>query len=403
METIQQYSPLSQKMATQAPLLACLIAYFKDPKPENVMTLALFHVLEKYPFLQRDLVSWIFREADPDQPSHGKLRMMAQVQPGPAAESGGDSRRIQPDVHFLDDMDGKSIVLMFENKFHAALTKNQPVRYLKALSRHRLSGLVLIVPRSEIECYRQQCHGLCKQAFPSRPLQDMENKASGYFCWDEDHRKFVYFLSWEDLINELCGQASKCSDSEQREVAQCDIAQLKGIQIKMVGEIIKPFKAEEFVALRQIADRIPQLYGILNKAISQLDEYRPPRGTRRWSSLTYNMRDTRHGITLYIRGWEFWLLPDFNELYKCDWKANESLPLFWLRIGFDWVPNRRTPEKKEQIWRAMLATNQTKRDDYDHFLMQLPFGMNQSEEDIISGLVETINTLDKNLGDLQNS
>jgi len=156
METIQEYSPLTKQMATtQAPLLASLLPYFKDQKTENVMTLALFHVLQKHPCLQRDLVGWIFNRASQDPPANTRMTTQERITSGHGPDA--DGQRIQPDICFLDD--NADTILMIENKFLAELQSTQPVEYIKRLSTKRPAGLVLIAPQSQLHHYRNECRG----------------------------------------------------------------------------------------------------------------------------------------------------------------------------------------------------------------------------------------------------
>jgi hypothetical protein len=387
-ETIQGYSPLSEGIATEAPLLASLITYFKDPKPENVMTLALFHVLQKHPCLQRDLVDWIFKKVSHDPPAN--IRMTTQERMTSDSGPDGEGLWVQPDICFLDDNAGT--VLMIENKFLAELQSTQPVAYIKRLSTKRPAGLVLIAPQSQLHHYQSKCRERIQAHFP-------DARRDGHRVFIE--QKFFYLLSWEDLIEHLLGKIPQCGDLAERDVAKYDVAQLEGIRRKMEGEKLDPFEAEEFDALKKIAGRIPKLYGILERLRFQL------RPAGKWSTATLEKTNTIHGLNLRIRGLLFWLVPDFNLLAKTGPRDNHNLALFWLRIGFDdaWgEPNKSAPgEVQERIYQAMsgVPSQPVVRDEaHGPFLMQFPFHVDQSEEELIRAWVDTIETLDRNLGEL---
>jgi hypothetical protein len=78
----------------------------------------------------------------------------------------------------------------------------------------------------------------------------------------------------------------------------------------------------------------------------------------------------------------------------------KRLPQFWLRTGFDesWKLNNdvRTREK-ELILQAMKATGKIVNQPAGHFSLLIPFEAENSEANVISGMIERIIALRDNL------
>ena len=96
------------KMVPAASLLALLLPEFRD-KEENIMTLALFHVLQQHRALKDSFIAWIFEKVSQTPPQ--RLRISPQVQTECAREAADNGRRrwIRPDICFLGDQkDGRA-------------------------------------------------------------------------------------------------------------------------------------------------------------------------------------------------------------------------------------------------------------------------------------------------------
>ena len=270
---------------------------------------------------------------------------------------------------------------MLENKFFAGLTDGQPVKYIALTARDQPAGLVLVAPGSRIRELQAECHRRCKDArLEPTPIEN------GYFSVE---RKFVYFLSWDELLRHLYETAEEGGSPG----CKSDIFQLEGIRRRMEGERIGAFADGEFAQLKQIAHRIPQLNRLVAKVKDEIDCLRQF-GTR------WEKSEMQGGFILDIHGKDFWLLPDFESLAKDE----RSVSPLWVRIGFDatWKRNRNTPfQTRQQIRLAMEGTGQSVRDfPSEIFSIPLPFGTEQSEQDLVKAVVAIILQLNRNLDDL---
>jgi hypothetical protein len=369
------------KMVPAAPLLASLLPEFRD-KEENIMTLALFHVLQQHGILKDNFIAWIFEKVSQKPPERVRARPQVQAECPPEVAENSQRRWIRPDICFLDDQkEGESPVLLMENKFFAGLTDGQPVKYIAMAARDQPAGLVLVAPRSRIRELQEECHRRCKDAcLVPTPIEN------GYFSVD---RKFVYFLSWEELLDHLYETAVESVSAE----CKSDISQLEGIRRRMEGERIGAFLEGELAQLKQIAYRLPQLNRLLVKVKEEIDCLRKF-GTK------WEKSEIQGGLILDIHGKDFWLLPDFELLARDE----RSVSPFWLRIGFDstWKRNRNTSfQTRQRIRLAMEGTGQNIRDfPAETFSIPLPFGTEQNEQDLVKAVVATILQLNRNLDDL---
>ena len=187
---------------TSRPLLAQLAWRF-HPRMEEVAVAALAHILNRYPV------------------SRGGLSEVLEHVPGLRLSD----ERFQTEVSFPDGarpdvlqkgVDGQSR-LMVEAKFHAWLTPNQPVRYLKWLPTDGVSALAFLAPFGRVEeLWPQLLHRLDKKG--------ISHSDAGPRCVAIDGTgKHLLITDWTTLLS---GMESRLRDSK---TGLAEFGQLSGL------------------------------------------------------------------------------------------------------------------------------------------------------------------------------
>ena len=374
--------PLS--MLPAGTLLKALLPSLSDETSiENITTTALVRILQEYPDLQESLVTWIFERAL--KPSPGHLRIDTQRSMACSAESDNPGKKAKPDILFTEENDCERAILILENKLKARLTQRQPVDYIRLLVEHRPAGMVVIAPSSQIGIYKRQCQDLCERA----GLIDCENRTLRSF------QRFLDFLSWQELMSFLYNKALSSEKSSVGEMPRqiCDLSQLKGLMEQMEEEKIDTFSSDDLALLRKIAYRIPQLYRVLEKVRREFNLCKD------WSHGRWATLDFEGGVDIFIWKHQFWLLPDFKLLSSEPSDQARGAPVFWLRYCSDYTDNKSSSDRAKGLIR--LAMNDSSKcvinKSRDCFSMALPFHAEQSEDQIINLLIESIKTFEVNL------
>ena len=107
-----------------------------------------------------------------------------------------------------------------ENKFHAELTRRQPVKYLEALRDHRESVLAFIAPAARLEILWEQLKEKCDSegvlAEESPPVDPRRIRVGN---------RTMLITSWKRVLDALQEVAAKSGLS----AVEQDIAQLRGL------------------------------------------------------------------------------------------------------------------------------------------------------------------------------
>ena len=201
------------------------------------MTLALAQVFRQHEDLREGFVRWIFEKVPTDhaQQPPARVRVIAQVSTDCGAESAdGVRKRSRPDIRFVDDeRPGERVVLIVENKFFSGLTCRQPVDYINLTT----SGLVFVTPNDRLRPLKDEYFDGCDRKVTCRRGAD-----NCFLVKDAQYRKFVLFLSWEDLLDHLYKTALKSGAPEGMRLSKMsDVSQLEGIRERMEGERIDTF------------------------------------------------------------------------------------------------------------------------------------------------------------------
>ena len=188
---------------TSRPLLAQLAWRF-HPRLEEVAVEALAHILNRYP---------VSRGGLSDVLEHVVSGMRLSDEPFQTEVSFPDGAR--PDV-LQKGVDGQGR-LMVEAKFHASLTPNQPVPYLKWLPEDGVSVLAFLAPSGRVEeLWPQLLHRLDKKGIP--------HSEAGPRCVAIDGTgKHLLITDWTTLLS---GMESRLRGSES---GPAELRQLRGL------------------------------------------------------------------------------------------------------------------------------------------------------------------------------
>jgi len=167
-----------------------------------------------------------------------------------------DSKYGRPDIAAYSE--GR-LKILCEAKFYAGLTENQPVSYIKRLSRYEDSGLIFICPKERIISLWAKLKNTASEA-------GFEEKIiSEYMVFYDNVRLSI--ISWSEILSELIVNAT-----EREPERLGDLKQLEGLCEKIDNESFIPFRPEEFGA--QTARDIDRYYMVVDEVYKLLTTHK---------------------------------------------------------------------------------------------------------------------------------
>lgn len=155
------------------------------------------------------------------------------------------------------DMSGKNIngqeVILFEIKFYAGLTSNQPLTYLKRIKNNGGFGLVVICPKERMISLWHTLLLKCN----SEKVEELGNNLAKV-----NDTKMI-LLSWEEIISILLHTANT---SEKDSIG--DIEQLKSYCEMIASKSFTPFKSEDLGS--DLASKYNRLMYVLDRVVDSL-------------------------------------------------------------------------------------------------------------------------------------
>lgn len=222
-------------------LLAHLYPYIKGSQ-EDIATFSLQYLLTQSEHLNRAFTKRVASEMNIDLEE--TLQYACQV-------TGNSEEKERPDMVGIDS-DGKEIVL-FEMKFYASLTVNQPLTYLERLRNNSGLGLMFVCPAVRRTNLWAKLKELCV---------GMEIKPVNEFCVEVNGIK-LSIMTWSEVL-ELMKQVAASVDIS----LSADIAQLEGYCNQMDSDAFIPFSGEDLSALS--AKKEERYYLVLDEVIDLL-------------------------------------------------------------------------------------------------------------------------------------
>ena len=204
-------------------LLAYLYPYIKGSQ-EDIATFSLQYLLAQSVHLNRAFTKYMAHEMKLG--FEDVLQYVCQV-------TGNSDEKERPDMAGLD-INGKEVVL-FEMKFYASLTVNQPVTYLERLKKNDVKGLMFVCPTARRTNLWNKLKSLCA---------GMNVVEVSEYCVEVDGVK-LSITTWSEIINILKQVAAAVDIS-----FTADIAQLEGYCNQMDSDAFMPFSAEDLSAER---------------------------------------------------------------------------------------------------------------------------------------------------------
>ena len=289
-------------------LLAHLYPYIKGSQ-EDIATFSLQYLLS-----QSNKLNEAFTKLVADKMKielENSLRYFCQV-------TGDSEEQERPDMVGIDS-DGEESVL-FEMKFYASLTANQPNTYLKRLRDNNGKGLIFVCPESR----RTSLWATLKDVCEGTDKKDIDK-----YCIVADGVKLA-IATWSEIIDMLKQVASSVDNA-----FTSDILQLEGYCNRIDSDAFIPFSAEDLSA--KMAKMGERYYLILDEVINLIlaDENREvskkglqSRGYRKGYTSSLHIDD--YTITLnYDR--EIWALPSCVEtpfwvaIRNSEWEQTEHI------------------------------------------------------------------------------
>lgn len=273
--------------------------------PENVATDALHYVLSSSPATARALELHLRRAAELPVGLHYDV------------QSTGEDGSI-PDLAGVAE-DG-STPLLVEAKFHAGLTANQPVSYLRRLPADRPGLLLFVVPAMRLELLWTEVLSRAKLTDPAAPAGEFRavTAADGHV---------LAMTSWRSLLAVLAEAAVTAGDR----AAVANLDQLRGLCDRMDSQAFHPLAPEELSG--SVAVRLRQYTGLINKAVDRLIAS----GTATPGTTRFGRGGARAGVEWWGR---FFGLSDVSCLLRMSairWAEDRATPL-WLQVGYNGSP-----------------------------------------------------------------
>lgn len=277
-------------------LLAHLYSRIKGSQ-EDVATISLQYILSQSKDLNKTFTTFCSSLISKDIES--VLQYNCQV-------SGEENER--PDMAGFDSNSVEQI--LFEMKFYAGLTSNQPLTYLERLEKSNGTGLVFVCPKARLTTLWSELCKICAES--GKEVETINTK-----CVSVNGVRMA-ITTWNDILERLKDVAdSSAPDSLS------DIKQLKGFCDQMDNDAFIPFNDEDLFAVNakkflRLADVVEETSKLI---LADATINAQPAGKLKTTHLYYErMFKTEKFIILFS--------------YDLDlWKSNESTATpFWVSI-----------------------------------------------------------------------
>jgi len=306
-------------------LLAHLYPYIKGSQ-EDIATFSLQYLLSQSSKLNAAFTKFTADIMDLDL--EPRLQYLSQV-------TGEGEEKERPDMVGLDTEGAESV--LFEMKFYASLTANQPNTYLDRLRKNYGKGLLFICPMTRKTSLWAKLQELCNDEVT------MVNK----YCVTVNGIKLA-ITTWAEILG-LLKQVASTADT----AFVPDIIQLEGYCNQMDSDAFIPFTATDLSA--KMAKLGERYYSIIDEVIEQLIANKSIETSKKGLKATaYRKGYTR---SLYIEALTITLNYDRDM-----WKTPSSIETpFWLGIrNCEWDQTepikeylKTIPDRKKEEWWGM--------------------------------------------------
>lgn len=219
-------------------LLAHLYPHIRGSQ-EDIATLSLQYLLSQSNSLNMAFTNRIAKLMEIELDN--TLQYICQV-------TGEGDEMERPDMSGIDS-NGKEVML-FEMKFYASLTANQPLTYIERLKNNRGKGLLFVCPSSRITPLWFKIRELCEEC---------EIQKVNKYCIKVDGINLA-IITWGEIIERLKDVASFTDNA-----FSSDIAQLEGYCNQLDSEAFIPFSATDLSS--EMARKGERYYQIVDEVM----------------------------------------------------------------------------------------------------------------------------------------
>ncbi len=278
-------------------LLAHLYSRIKGSQ-EDVATISLQYILSQSKELNQAFTSYCSSLINTE--IEDTLQYDCQV-------SGEENER--PDMAGFDS--GSAERLLFEMKFYAGLTSNQPLTYLERLEKNNGTGLIFVCPKTRITTLWSELRQIC--ANTDKAIETINSKCISV------NGVYMAITTWSDILERLLKEVANGSSHG----SISDINQLKGFCDQMDNDAFIPFNDEDLFAIN--AKKHLQLTQVIEETTKLI------LSDTNLDTKTLGKLKTTH---LYYE--RMFTIENFNVYFSYDidlWKSNESVSTpFWVSV-----------------------------------------------------------------------
>ncbi len=222
-------------------LLAHLYSRIKGSQ-EDVATISLQYILSQSKELNQAFTSYCSSLINTE--IEDTLQYDCQV-------SGEENER--PDMAGFDS--GSAERLLFEMKFYAGLTSNQPLTYLERLEKNNGTGLIFVCPKARSTTLWSELRQIC--ANTDKVIETINSKCISV------NGVYMAITTWSDILERLKEVANGSAHD-----SISDINQLKGFCDQMDNDAFIPFNDEDLSSLN--ARKFQRLSDIIDETAKLL-------------------------------------------------------------------------------------------------------------------------------------
>lgn len=339
-------------------LLAHLYPYIKGSQ-EDVATYSLQYLLSQSDKLNSAFTKMVAEKMNIEL--ENKMQYLCQV-------TGESEERERPDM-VGKNSDGNEAIL-FEMKFYASLTHNQPNTYLKRLKKNNGKGLLFVCP----EIRKTSLWGEIKERCNDENLLVVNE-----FCVETKGIKLA-ITTWKEIIDRLKDVAMS-NDTD----FMSDLSQLEGYCNKMDSDAFIPFSADDLSAKAAIKEE--RYYEVIDEVVELLKSETSYNCSKGGNSNAYR---TGYSARVIVNNYNLELLYDRNM-----WKNPETVETpFWVAISDE---NRK---QTERILNKVKAFPERKWDDsvwnWTYLALEAPQKLTKAEvcEELKTQILNYIDCID---------
>lgn len=167
----------------------------------------------------------------------------------------------RPDLVGFDDANERRVIV--EAKFWAALTENQPNRYLEQLPESDPAVLLFVAPDARIDSLWEEVTRISGQAGHSLVSPVVRDRIRSGRIEGTDHHMMV--VSWVNLLDRMAGRVRDAAEPG----VESDIRQLLGLAQVMDKDAFLPIREEELERGPEFARRVLHLKDLVDAVIQR--------------------------------------------------------------------------------------------------------------------------------------